>query len=66
VLAGEQRGRHDDRHLLAVQRSDEGGADRHFGLAEADIAADQPVHRLAGDQIVDHGIDGIIWSSVSS
>ncbi len=31
---------------------------RHLGLAEADIAADQPVHRVAGAEIVEHRIDG--------
>ena len=30
---------------------DEGGAQRDLGLAEADVAADQPVHRLAGAEI---------------
>ena len=34
-------------------RRDEGGAQRHLGLAEADIAADQPVHRLARRQVVE-------------
>ena len=29
-----------------------------LGLAEADIAADQPVHDLAGRQIVEHRRDG--------
>ena len=48
MLAREQRGRHDDRHLHAVHGGDEGGAQRHLGLAEADVAADQPVHRPAG------------------
>ncbi len=33
------------------------GAKRHFRLAEADIAADQPVHRLAAGEIVEHGVD---------
>ena len=50
MLAREQRGRHDDRDLLAVDRGDEGGAQRDFGLAEADIAADEPVHRPAARQ----------------
>ncbi len=58
VLAREQRGRHHDRDLLAVHRGDEGGAQRHLGLAEADVAADQPVHRPAGGEIVEHGGDG--------
>ena len=53
VLARQQRRRRDHRHLLARDRRDEGRAQRHLGLAEADIAADQPVHRLAGRQVVD-------------
>ena len=55
MLARQQRGRHHDRDLLAVHGGDEGGAQRHFGLAEADVAADEPVHRPAGGQIV---VDG--------
>ena len=58
VLAGEQRGRHHDGDLFAVHGGDEGGAQRHLGLAEADVAADQPVHRPAGAEIVEHGGDG--------
>ena len=58
MLARQQRRRHHHRHLLAVHRRDEGGAQRHFGLAEADIAADQPVHRPAGGEIVEHRVDG--------
>ena len=48
MLARQQRRRHDHRDLLAVHRGDEGGAQRHLGLAEADVAADQAVHRPAG------------------
>ena len=47
MLAGEQGGRADQRHLHARHRDDERGAQRDLGLAEADIAAHQPVHRLA-------------------
>ena len=36
---------------------DEGRAQRHLGLAEADVAADQPVHRPAGGEIVEHRVD---------
>ena len=57
VLAGEQRGRHHDRHLLAGKHGDEGRAQRHLGLAEADIAADQPVHGPPAREIVEHGVD---------
>ena len=57
VLAREQRGRHDDRDLLAVHGGDEGRAQRHLGLAEADVAADEAVHRPAGGQIVQHHVD---------
>ena len=46
VLAGQQGRGTDDRHLLARHRRHEGRAQRHLGLAEADVAADQPVHRL--------------------
>ncbi len=58
MLARQQRGRHHDGDLLAVHRRDEGGAQRHLGLAEADVAADQPIHRPAGGEIVEHGGDG--------
>ncbi len=57
VLFGQQRGRRQDRDLLAADHRDEGGAQRHLGLAEADIAAHQPVHRLRRDQVLDHGVD---------
>ena len=58
MLARQQRGRHHHRHLLARHGGDKGGAHRHFGLAEADIAADQPVHRPARRQIADRLGDG--------
>ena len=45
VLLGEDRRRHQHQHLLAVVRRLEGRAQRHLGLAVADVAADQPVHR---------------------
>ena len=43
--------------LLAVDRRGEGGAQRDLGLAEADVAAHQPVHRPAGGQIVERRLD---------
>ncbi len=45
VLLGEDRGRHQDRHLFAVHHGLEGGAHRELGLPKADVAAQQPVHR---------------------
>ena len=57
VLADEQRRRGEDRDLPARHGDHERGAERHLGLAEADVAADQPVHRLARGQIVEHGLD---------
>ena len=47
LTAEQRRGRHDC-DLEAGHDRDEGGPQRHLGLAEADIAADQPVHRFAG------------------
>jgi hypothetical protein len=58
VLLGQQRGGRQDRHLLAAVHRHEGGAQRHLGLAEADVAADQAVHRLGADHVLDHGVDG--------
>ncbi len=46
VLLREDGGRHEHQGLLAVHRGGEGGADRDLGLAEADVAADEPVHRV--------------------
>ena len=45
VLLDQQRGRHQDRHLLAVLHRLERRPHRDLGLAVADVAADQPVHR---------------------
>ena len=48
VLLGEDRRRHQHHHLLAVGGGLDRGAQGDLGLAEADVAADQPVHRLLG------------------
>ena len=57
MLAHQQRGRRQQRHLLAGQGRHEGRAQRHLGLAETDIAADQPVHRPAAAHVLEHGLD---------
>ena len=43
---------------LAVHGRHEGGTQRHLGLAEADIAADEAIHRPALLQILEHRLDG--------
>jgi hypothetical protein len=58
VLLGEQGGRAQHHHLLAVGHRDEGGAQRDLGLAEADVAAHQAVHRAAGFHVGHHRVDG--------
>ena len=58
MLARQKRGRHHHRHLETFHGGDEGGAQRHLGLAEADVAADEAIHRAAGGQILGDGVDG--------
>jgi hypothetical protein len=48
VLKGQHRRRREHRHLLAVHDRLERGAHRHLGLAVADVAAEQAVHRRGG------------------
>ena len=48
VLLGEDRRRRQHHHLLAVGGGLDRGPQRDLGLAEADVAADQAVHRLLG------------------
>src|SRR4051794_17533967 len=58
VLARQQRSRNDYSYLLAVHRGGKGRAQRHFGLAEADVTADQAIHRPAGSHVLEHRVDG--------
>ncbi len=58
VLARQHRGRHQHRHLLAVLHRLERRPDGHLGLAVADIAAHQAVHRPLRDHVVDDLFDG--------
>ena len=57
VLLREHGGRHEHQHLLAVHRDGERGAHGHLGLAEADVAADEPVHRMRRLEILHHRLD---------
>ena len=45
MLEGEDGGRHENGDLLAREDGLEGGTEGHLGLAEADIAAEEAVHR---------------------
>ncbi len=58
VLAGQHGGRCGDRDLAARQRDGGGGADGDLRLAETDVAADQAVHRAAGSEVFEHGVNG--------
>src|SRR3546814_20513214 len=71
MLAREQRGRTYKRDLNPRHRGDEGGAERDLGLAEPDVAADEPVHRAArryaGDHVASRAliiVVFLIWESV--
>ena len=57
VLLGEDRRRDQHHHLLALRRRLVGGAQRDLGLAVADVAADQPVHRAVGLHVALHRLD---------
>ena len=57
MLLGQQGCRHQHRDLLAIGDRDERGAQRDFRLAEAHVAADEAVHRFAGDEILDDRFD---------
>ena len=57
VLLGEHRCRHQREHLTAAGDALHGGAHRHLGLAEADVAADQAVHRPVGLHVLGDGVD---------
>ena len=57
MLLGEDRRRREHQRLLAVDRDRERGADRDLGLAEADVAADEAVHRARRLEILLDGLD---------
>ena len=57
VLLGEDRRRHEHQHLLAGVRRLERGAQRDLGLAVADVAADQAIHRALGLHVDLHELD---------
>ena len=57
MLLHEQRRGRQHRDLLAGLRGDEGGAHGDLGLAEADVAADDAIHRPLAAQVREHVAD---------
>ena len=57
VLLGENGRRDEHQRLLAVERGGKRGADGDLRLAEADVAADEAVHRARGLEVLLHGLD---------
>ncbi|MCY1352807.1 hypothetical protein D9M69_391260 [compost metagenome] len=58
MLLGQQGGGHEHGDLFAAVHGDEGCAHGDFGLAEADVAADQAVHGLGRQHVLQYGFDG--------
>ena len=58
VLLSQKRGWCEHGDLLAAHRSDECSAQRNLGFAKANVAADQPIHRLCRNQIMRDGGNG--------
>ena len=54
---GEDGRRYEHQRLLAVDRDREGGAHGDLRLAEADVAADEPVHRPGRLEVLLDGLD---------
>ena len=57
MLLGEQRRRHEQRNLLAAVHSGEGSTQRNLGLAEANVTADNSIHRAVRAQVGEHLVD---------
>jgi hypothetical protein len=66
VLLRQDRGGHEHRDLLAVEHRLAGGADGHLGLAEADVAGQQPVHRQRRLHVRLISSATVSWSWVST
>src|SRR5207248_5202687 len=57
VLLGEDRGRREEQRLAPVDGDGERRAHRDLGLAEADVAADEPIHRPRRLEVLLHRLD---------
>ena len=60
VLLDEHGRRREHARLLAALHAAEDRAQRDLGLAVADVAADQPIHRLAGLHVGEHRADRVV------
>ena len=58
MLPRQDGGRGHEGDLLAAEERHGRSPQRHLGLAEADVAAYQPIHLPAARHIVEHGLDG--------
>ena len=58
MLLDQQRGRRQDRNLVTLEHGRERCAQRHLGLAEAYVSTDEPIHRPAGGEVVEHLLHG--------
>ena len=57
VLLGEEGRRRDEGDLVSGARGGVDGAHRHFGFAEANVAADDAVHRLRAGKVGEDGVN---------
>ena len=60
MLAGQQSGGHDNRHLKTGNRHGKSSPQGDFGFTKADIATDQTIHRMTRGQIIQHRINGAL------
>ena len=58
VLLGQNRGRHQYRHLFTTQNAQKRGPQSDLGFSVANIAAHQPVHRLGAVEIGQDIVNG--------
>ena len=66
VLKCEDRGWHENGNLASLRDRHKGGPHRHFGLAEADVPADETVHWLWRHEVLEHRGDGVplVWGLI--
>ena len=58
MLLGQQGRGRQQCHLLAARDADKGSTQGDFGLAKANVTADQSIHRSRADHVLNHGVDG--------